>query len=82
MSENDDCPLCLEPYHPVDHLIPVPCPNRACHFNFCLQCINKLIASSKDAPGMASDGNIAIKVKQVRMKKCTRGINGGVSKLL
>ena len=62
-DENDDCPLCLNLFDEADVEHPVPCPSH-CHYNFCLNCISNLIASSKDPAGVASDGNVAVKVKQ------------------
>mmetsp|Transcript_23463 Transcript_23463/g.36157 ORF Transcript_23463/g.36157 Transcript_23463/m.36157 type:complete len:413 (-) Transcript_23463:36-1274(-) len=60
---DQDCPLCLEAMDSADVDHPVPCPTK-CGFNFCMNCISALIRSSKDAPLEASDGNVAVKVKQ------------------
>ena len=52
----DDCPLCsssLQKYD-IDH--PLQCPSKLCHFNFCLQCIESFIQSTKEDQE-ASDGN-------------------------
>ena len=60
---DQECPLCLEFMDNADVDHPVPCPTE-CGFNFCMKCISGLIRSSKDAPLEASDGNVAVKVKQ------------------
>ena len=66
-DDNDSpvcCPLCLNLMVSADISLPIPCPNDSCKFNFCMSCISNLITSSKDELGMASDGNLAVKVKQ------------------
>mmetsp|Transcript_59083 Transcript_59083/g.125523 ORF Transcript_59083/g.125523 Transcript_59083/m.125523 type:complete len:423 (-) Transcript_59083:2208-3476(-) len=57
MSEEDDCPLCLEPLEPYDDSHPIQCPSRHCHFNCCIDCLEHLIKATKDDASEASDGN-------------------------
>jgi hypothetical protein len=61
-SESQFCPICLDPMTPIDHDHPLLCPTRHCHYNFCLQCIESLLSSSKDDYEMASDGNAHVKI--------------------
>jgi len=55
-----DCPICLDPMSKADIAYPILC---TCGFNFCVNCIGQLIEKSKDEPEMASDGNIAVKIR-------------------
>mmetsp|Transcript_15916 Transcript_15916/g.32220 ORF Transcript_15916/g.32220 Transcript_15916/m.32220 type:complete len:545 (+) Transcript_15916:166-1800(+) len=57
-SEEEECPLCLSPLQNYDIQHPLQCPSTHCSFNFCLACIEALIASTKDDQvSEASDGN-------------------------
>ena len=57
----DDCPICLDEMNESDFRHPLQCSN-GCGFNFCNNCIESLISSSKDDFGEASDGNMHVKV--------------------
>lgn len=61
-EEESSCPICLNDMCKSDTLHPIQCPT-ACHFNFCVECLCHLLASSKDDYEMASDGNRHVKVK-------------------
>lgn len=56
-----ECPICLNDMCKSDTLHPIKCPTE-CNFNFCIQCLSHLLASSKDDYEMASDGNRHVKV--------------------
>ncbi|KAL7563109.1 hypothetical protein ACA910_012293 [Epithemia clementina (nom. ined.)] len=56
-----DCPICLESMQEEDLLHPLQCKQR-CGYNFCQDCIESLIVSSKDDYMEASDGNRHVKV--------------------
>ena len=53
----EDCPLCLTPLESFDHKHPIQCTSHHCTFNFCLDCIESLIRSTKDTVH-ASDDNV------------------------
>eukprot|EP00986_Skeletonema_menzelii_P013517 scaffold7962_cov139-Skeletonema_menzelii.AAC.4 len=55
------CPICLNDMCISDTLHPIQCPTN-CNFNFCIECLCHLLASSKDDYEMASDGNRHVKV--------------------
>ncbi|KAL3801979.1 hypothetical protein HJC23_010323 [Cyclotella cryptica] len=55
-EDTADCPLCLCPLEQYDICHPVQCSSRNCQFNFCLNCIESLIKSTKDEC-KASDEN-------------------------
>ncbi len=55
------CPICLNDMCKSDTLHPIQCPTN-CNFNFCIECLCHLLASSKDDYEMASDGNRHVKV--------------------
>ena len=57
-----DCTICLDRMHMVDYKHPLQCEFRQCGFNFCMNCIESLITSSKDDFQMSSDGNRHVKV--------------------
>mmetsp|Transcript_3390 Transcript_3390/g.5577 ORF Transcript_3390/g.5577 Transcript_3390/m.5577 type:complete len:502 (-) Transcript_3390:43-1548(-) len=57
----DDCPICLDEMLVADHNHPLQCERR-CGYNFCKNCIESLITSSKDEYIEASDGNCHVKV--------------------
>jgi hypothetical protein len=57
-----DCSICLDPMHLADYKHPLQCEFRQCGFNFCMNCIESLIISSKDDYQEASDGNRHVKV--------------------
>jgi len=56
-----DCPICLDPMTQEDHFHVLQCKHH-CGYNFCHECIESLIASSKDDYMEASDGNKHVKV--------------------
>eukprot|EP00586_Coscinodiscus_wailesii_P015271 CAMPEP_0172514526 /NCGR_PEP_ID=MMETSP1066-20121228/260730_1 /TAXON_ID=671091 /ORGANISM="Coscinodiscus wailesii, Strain CCMP2513" /LENGTH=443 /DNA_ID=CAMNT_0013295219 /DNA_START=219 /DNA_END=1550 /DNA_ORIENTATION=+ len=56
------CPICLEYMDPADVAHPLLCQKR-CGYEFCMDCIEHLIKSSNSGVEMASDGNLAVKVK-------------------
>eukprot|EP00579_Thalassiosira_antarctica_P009583 CAMPEP_0201911678 /NCGR_PEP_ID=MMETSP0903-20130614/2547_1 /ASSEMBLY_ACC=CAM_ASM_000552 /TAXON_ID=420261 /ORGANISM="Thalassiosira antarctica, Strain CCMP982" /LENGTH=484 /DNA_ID=CAMNT_0048446447 /DNA_START=96 /DNA_END=1547 /DNA_ORIENTATION=- len=56
-DEENDCPLCLLPLESYDHSHPLQCPSRHCHFNCCMDCLERMIQSTKDDHTEASDGN-------------------------
>ena len=55
-EDGDCCPLCSTALEAYDMNHPTQCPSKHCHFNFCLDCIEQFIQSTKDNPE-ASDGN-------------------------
>ena len=55
-EDTPDCPLCLCALEQYDVCHPVQCSSHKCHFNFCLNCIESLIKSTKDEC-KASDEN-------------------------
>eukprot|EP00546_Thalassionema_frauenfeldii_P008276 CAMPEP_0178916954 /NCGR_PEP_ID=MMETSP0786-20121207/12960_1 /TAXON_ID=186022 /ORGANISM="Thalassionema frauenfeldii, Strain CCMP 1798" /LENGTH=428 /DNA_ID=CAMNT_0020590415 /DNA_START=177 /DNA_END=1460 /DNA_ORIENTATION=- len=57
----EDCPICLSEMHQIDFDHPLQCA-RHCGYNFCKNCIQSLISSSKDDYMEASDGNCHVKV--------------------
>ncbi|KAL9179505.1 hypothetical protein ACHAXT_008795 [Thalassiosira profunda] len=75
-EEPPTCPICLNDMSPADALHPVPCP-AACQFNFCMNCLSHLLASSKDDYEMASDGNRAVKV-HLNCPNCRADISGTI----
>jgi len=60
-EEESTCPICLNDMCKSDALHPIQCPTN-CTFNFCIECLCHLLASSKDDYEMASDGNRHVKV--------------------
>ena len=60
-EEPQDCPICLDPMQPEDSDHVLQC-RRRCGYNFCHECIESLIVSSKDDYAEASDGNRHVKV--------------------
>ena len=56
------CPLCLDNMSSADLAHPPQCSTSACTFNFCLDCAESYIASSKDPYQKASDGSQQLKV--------------------
>lgn len=56
-----DCPICLDPMEEEDYQHILMC-ERHCGYNFCKNCIESLLRSSKDDFQEASDGNIHVKV--------------------
>mmetsp|Transcript_13830 Transcript_13830/g.29668 ORF Transcript_13830/g.29668 Transcript_13830/m.29668 type:complete len:482 (+) Transcript_13830:156-1601(+) len=80
MNHADDtgtemCPICLNDMHAVDLLHPVQCP--ACSFNFCVNCLLALLASSKDDYEMASDGSRHVKI-HLNCPNCRADISGTI----
>jgi hypothetical protein len=61
MSEDQDCPLCLEAMSQADQLFPLHCPTATCHFNICLNCIRNMRKSEADDYVEASDGSKQVK---------------------
>jgi hypothetical protein len=61
-EEESSCPICLNDMCKSDTLHPIQCPTE-CNFNFCIECLCHLLASSKDDYEMASDGNRHVKVR-------------------
>ncbi len=57
----EDCPICLDEMHFSDKEHPLQC-SRHCGFNFCRNCIQSFISSSKDDYMEASDGSRQVKV--------------------
>lgn len=57
----EDCPICLDEMHFSDNEHPLQC-GRHCGFNFCRNCIQSFISSSKDDYMEASDGSFQVKV--------------------
>ncbi|KAL3792624.1 hypothetical protein ACHAWO_008785 [Cyclotella atomus] len=57
VKELPDCPLCLCPLENYDVTHPIQCASHHCDFNFCLDCIESLIKSTKDEVE-ASDDNV------------------------
>ncbi|KAL3776927.1 hypothetical protein ACHAW5_008024 [Stephanodiscus triporus] len=57
------CPICLDPMSRADVLHPIPCPTPGCDYNFCLNCMMGLVASSNDDYCTASDGSRRVKVR-------------------
>lgn len=56
-----DCPICLDAMKQIDIDHPLQCETH-CGYNFCMNCIESLITSSKDDYMEASDGNRHVKV--------------------
>ena len=59
-----DCPICLEPLSEIDLKHAVRCPGN-CGFNFCVNCVEHLIHTSKMEYEEASDGSRQMKVKLI-----------------
>lgn len=59
---NEECPICLDPMSKSDIDHPLLC-NKKCGYNFCVTCIEHLIKSSESDTEMASDGNMAVKIR-------------------
>lgn len=57
-GEEADCPLCLCPLEGFDRSHPIQCPSRHCHFNSCLDCLERMIKATKGDSTEASDGNV------------------------
>ncbi|KAG7347514.1 hypothetical protein IV203_016219 [Nitzschia inconspicua] len=57
----DDCPICLNGMQQTDYDHLLQCEHH-CGFNMCKNCIESLLASSKDDFQEASDGNRHVKV--------------------
>ena len=81
-----DCPICSDPMSPGDLSHPIQClsspptasaPTADCTFNFCLSCVESLIASSRDGYGIASDGNRHVKVR-LRCPQCRSDMEGSI----
>lgn len=53
-SEDQCCPICLDDMSAADRQCPIQCPGE-CNYNFCINCLNSLLSSSKDDYEMASD---------------------------
>uniref|UniRef100_A0A7S1UP30 RING-type domain-containing protein n=1 Tax=Grammatophora oceanica TaxID=210454 RepID=A0A7S1UP30_9STRA len=59
----EDCSICLDPMTQADVDHPLQCSSAPlCGFNFCRNCIESLITSSKDDYVEASDGSRQVKV--------------------
>lgn len=56
-SEDNDCPICLCPIESYDYSHPLQCPTPNCQFNCCMDCLERMIKSTKDESIEASDGN-------------------------
>ena len=61
-NHSNRCPLCLDSLSSADLAHPPQCSTSKCTFNFCLQCAESYIASSKDPYQKASDGSQQLKV--------------------
>ena len=56
------CPLCLDNMSSADLAHPPQCRTSECAFNFCLECAERYISSSKDPYQKASDGSQQLKI--------------------
>ncbi|CAJ1966014.1 unnamed protein product [Cylindrotheca closterium] len=57
-----DCPICLNAMTESDIQHPLQCKSKHCDYNFCMHCIENLVAASKDDFQEASDGNQHVKI--------------------
>jgi len=73
---SDSCPICLNDMNPADTQHPIRCPTT-CNFNFCINCLLSLLASSKDDYEMASDGNRHVKI-HLNCPNCRADISGSI----
>mmetsp|Transcript_16174 Transcript_16174/g.33850 ORF Transcript_16174/g.33850 Transcript_16174/m.33850 type:complete len:490 (-) Transcript_16174:211-1680(-) len=73
-DNEESCPICLNSMSNPDILHPIVCPT-ACNFNFCINCLSSLLASSKDDYEMASDGNRHVKI-HLNCPNCRADISG------
>lgn len=62
MVEEEDCPICFNPLSKADQLYPLHCPTATCTFQFCCDCLQKLLRSASDGYSVASDGSNQVKV--------------------
>ncbi|CAJ1930727.1 unnamed protein product [Cylindrotheca closterium] len=62
-----DCPICLEEFKEADVLFKLPC--YTCGYNFCVNCLDDFVKSSKDDFQEASDGSRQVKV-QLNCPQC------------
>ena len=62
---DQNCPICLHHMSTTaDILHPIQCPNKkSCRYNFCLDCMEALVKSSKEDYQIASDGSRRVKIK-------------------
>ena len=57
-----DCPICMDSMTEIDLKHPMQCPGK-CGFNFCVNCVEHLVNTSKMDYEEASDGSKQMKVK-------------------
>mmetsp|Transcript_36601 Transcript_36601/g.64158 ORF Transcript_36601/g.64158 Transcript_36601/m.64158 type:complete len:473 (+) Transcript_36601:89-1507(+) len=75
---DEGCPICLNDMNAADTLHPIQCPSApTCNFNFCINCLTSLLASSKDDYEMASDGNCHVKI-HLNCPNCRADISGPI----
>ena len=55
-----ECLICLDKMNKADIAYPILCN---CGYNFCINCIEHMIETSKQPMEMASDGNVAVKIQ-------------------
>lgn len=68
----EECPICLHSMSTADLMYPLQCPTN-CKYNFCIQCMESLLKSSKDPYQIASDGSLRVKV-QLNCPNCRASI--------
>jgi len=61
-NHSSRCPLCLNGMSAADRAHPAQCATAKCNFNFCLDCAERYITSSKDPYQKASDGSYQLKI--------------------
>lgn len=61
-NHSSRCPLCLNGMSAADKAHPPQCGTAKCNFNFCLDCAESYITSSKDPYQKASDGSHQLKI--------------------
>ena len=61
-NHSSRCPICLNGMSAADKAHPPQCGTAKCHYNFCLDCAESYITSSKDPYQKASDGSHQLKI--------------------
>ena len=61
-NHSSRCPICLNGMSATDKAHPPQCGTAKCHYNFCLDCAESYITSSKDPYQKASDGSHQLKI--------------------
>jgi hypothetical protein len=69
IADVEECPLCCSEMTVGDVRYPLYCPTVTCHYNFCLDCIQRFSIAASEGYQIASDGSNQLKVV-VRCPMC------------